>query len=135
MKGQLQFLKQNVFKLADRMRSMRTNGASKNQDYCIPMVCIVYTYVYLNNSYGMYTYGIQIFSRFFLRIFFQEFFDDFFWRYFWWYFWQIFWRIVWWVFLDEFFWRIFIMNYFEDFFDDFFWQNFCWSFLTIFFIF
>ena len=26
----------SVFKLADRMRSMRTNGASKNRDYCDP---------------------------------------------------------------------------------------------------
>ena len=48
-----------VFKLADRMRSMRTNGASRNRDWCyrnggdfpqteVPIVCI--------STFGMYMY-------------------------------------------------------------------------------
>ena len=31
-----QFANVQIFKLVDHMRSMRTNGASKNRDYCDP---------------------------------------------------------------------------------------------------
>ena len=59
------------FKLADRMRSMRTNGASKNRDYCelngfifltgefsilYGMYTIWYVYVYLWYVYLWYVY-------------------------------------------------------------------------------
>ena len=68
------FFPPKLFKLADRMRSMRTNGASKNRDYSdangsiflslvsvlflVPMVCFDMYATYGMYTYGMYTYGM-----------------------------------------------------------------------------
>ena len=67
----------SVFKLADRMHSMRTNGASKNRDcrdQMGPLTFVILVFLGLcipisTNTYGMYTYGMYD--------------DDFFWRIFW----------------------------------------------------
>ena len=52
----------NFFKLADRMHSMRTNGASKNPDYSVVIFLCMYTYgmcTYGMRTYGMRTYGMR----------------------------------------------------------------------------
>ena len=55
---------QPFFKLADRMRSMRTNGASKNRDYCD-----LNGYIFLMGKFSilygmyMYTYGMYTVCR------------------------------------------------------------------------
>ena len=49
-----------IFKLADRMRSMRTTGASKNRDWPGKNAYGVYTYgVY---TYGVYTYCVYTYG-------------------------------------------------------------------------
>ena len=63
--------KKIFFKLADRMRSMRTNGASKNRDYYLKMDHIFLRYLFLEVPW--------VFDEFFRRIFStNEFFDEFF---------------------------------------------------------
>ena len=78
-----------IFKLADRMRSMRTNGASKNRDYCdtngplFPLfsIWIIFgTYGMFQcvrmNTYGMYVYLWYVYLC--IRIFSTNFFEEFF---------------------------------------------------------
>ena len=56
-----------LFKLADRMRSMRTNGDSKSRDCCgkngtyfPPGANLVYYF----GTYGMYTYGMYTYGMY-----------------------------------------------------------------------
>ena len=72
---------QRIFKLADRMRSMRTNGASKNRfwpdlsvafikyvelvvSFCFFFFCFFFfcLYTYGMYTYGMYTYGMYTYG-------------------------------------------------------------------------
>ena len=59
-----------VIKLANRMRSMGTNGASKNRDSCCYLFCRASKLLsirimfgtYGMCTYGMYTYGMHTFD-------------------------------------------------------------------------
>ena len=52
------------------MRSMRTNGASKNRDWWSSVIlsfleCLCYFGTYGMYTYGMYTYGMYTYGNFF----------------------------------------------------------------------
>ena len=53
-----------IFKLADRMRSMRTNGASKNRDWWSSVILSFLECLCYFGTYGMYTYGKYIYGMY-----------------------------------------------------------------------
>ena len=104
-----------IFKLADRMRSMRTNGASKNRDsWSPPPHLSFFRILKLLCYFGTYCVYIQFFWRLFLRIYFQIFYKNF--TIFYEYFYDVFFTILKYNFFKDFFDKFWFFRFFRRFF-------------------